>query len=196
MQPTQRGFTISELLTTIAIIGMFASISVPAFLSYHRRSAARVAASEIRSIFHLARSRAIARHAHAGLKFSSDGVVWRYALCDDGDGDGLRNDDLSKGIDRCAGLPRPVLRESGFATIGLPSFPMKDPDGDPFPTPRSPVQFNSSTICSFSPMGQSTPGTIYLTNRDDDVYAVRVYGASAKMRVLRYDRTTTKWVAP
>ena len=195
MRPSQRGFTLPELLTTIAIIGMTASISVPAFLNYQRRNAVRVAAQEIRSIFHVARSRAITRHAHAGLKFSAAGGEWRYALCDDGDGDGLRNDALASGVDRCVDLPRPVLRESRFAAIGLPSLAIKDPDGDPLPPTRSPVQFNASTICSFSPTGQSTPGTIYLTNRDDDVYAVRVYGASAKIRVLRYHPSAARWEA-
>jgi prepilin-type N-terminal cleavage/methylation domain-containing protein len=195
MRPTERGFTLPELLTTIAIIGMIVSISVPGFLNYQRRNAVRAAAKEIRSIFHMARSRAITRQAHAGLKFSVVAGEWRYTICDDGDGDGLRNDDLANGVDRCADLPRPVLRESRFATIGLPSVPITDPDGDPLPPTRSPVQFNSSTICSFSPLGQSTPGTIYLTNRDDDAYAVRVYGASARIRVLRYDPSRARWEA-
>jgi type II secretory pathway pseudopilin PulG len=181
------------LLTVLAILGLIASASVPAFLHYQRQSAVRLAAAEIRSVFHLARSRAIARHTHSGLKFSKTSGAWHYALCDDGDGDGLRNDDLTKGIDRCLAAPRPVVRESRFADIGLPPYAIIDPDGDPLPPTRSPVQFNASTICSFSPLGQSTPGTIYLTNRNEDVYAVRVYGSSAKMRVLRYNRGARRW---
>jgi len=179
----------------MAILGLIISAAVPAFLNYQRNSALRVAAAEIRSMFHLARSRAIARHRHSGLKFSASGKQWRYVLCDDGDGDGLRNDDLARGIDRCSGEPRVVVRESRFAAIGLPSDSIVDPDGDPLPPTRPPVQFNASTICSFSPLGQSTPGTIYLTNRNNEVYAVRVLGTSAKIRVLRYDRGTRKWAS-
>jgi hypothetical protein len=57
------------------------------------------------------------------------------------------------------------------------------------------VQFGRSTICSFSPLGESSSGTIYLTARGRDLWAVRVYGATAKIRILRYVRSTGKWVA-
>ena len=188
-----RGFSLAELLTAIAILGIFVSISVPAFLNYQRQTAVRIATAEIRSVFHLARSRAIARHKNSGLQFTAASAEWRYALCDDGDGDGVRNDDLDKGIDRCVESPRPVVRESRFASIGLPPDAIVDPDGDALKPTASPVQFGNSRICSFSPIGQSTSGTIYLTNRNGDVYAVRVLGTSAKIRVLRYNRTNGKW---
>jgi prepilin-type N-terminal cleavage/methylation domain-containing protein len=191
----QRGFSLTELLTALAIIGLFASLSVPAFLSYQRQSAVRAATAEIRTMFHLARSRAIARQRNAGLRFTTSGVQWQYTICDDGNGDGIRNDDLSKGIDRCIDVPRPVLRESRFATIGVPGDTIKDPDGDALLPTSVPVQFGNSRICSFSPLGESTSGTIYLTNRNGDVYAVRVYGATAKIRMLRYDRGSAKWVS-
>lgn len=188
-----RGFSLAELLTAIAILGLFVSISVPAFLNYQRQTAVRLATAEIRSIFHLARSRAIARHKNAGLRFTASSAEWRYAICDDGDGDGVRTDDLAKGIDRCIESPRPVVRESRFASIGLPSDRLVDPDGDALLPTASPVQFGTSRICSFSPIGQSTSGTIYLTNRNGDLYAVRVMGTSAKIRVLRYNRESRKW---
>jgi prepilin-type N-terminal cleavage/methylation domain-containing protein len=191
----QRGFSLTELLTALAIIGLFASLSVPAFLSYQRQSAVRAATAEIRTMFHLARSRAIARQRNAGLRFTTSGVQWQYAICDDGNGDGIRNDDLLKGIDRCIDVPRPVLRESRFATIGVPGDTIKDPDGDALLPTSVPVQFGNSRICSFSPLGESTSGTIYLTNRNGDVYAVRVYGATAKIRMLRFDRGSAKWVS-
>jgi hypothetical protein len=91
---------------------------------------------------------------------------------------------------------RRVLRESTLATIGLLPQAVTDPDGDRLLPTASPVQFNTSQLCSFSPLGESTPGTIYITDRADQLYAVRVYGATAKMRVLRYDGGRRRWEAP
>jgi hypothetical protein len=42
-------------------------------------------------------------------------------------------------------------------------------------------------------MGSSTSGTIYLTDDAGSLYAVRVYGVSAKIRLLRYDGSRKQW---
>jgi len=191
----RNGFTLIDLLTVVVIIGTLVVVVVPAFAEMRRRMALRAASSELRTVFHHARMRAISRGRNCGLKFASSGGEWQFAIYDDGDGDGIRNDDIAKGIDRMAAPPRVVLRESGIVTIGLLGENIKDPDGDPLPPTKGPVHFNSSTICSFSPMGESTPGSVYITDRNHGLWCVRVYGASAKIRTLRYDRDAKRWLS-
>jgi type II secretory pathway pseudopilin PulG len=180
-----------ELLILLAVIGLVVAIGLPNFQKMQRRIALRSAAGELRSVFHLVRMRAISRNTNTGLKFVVLAGQWHFAAYEDGDRDGVRNDDISKGIDRLIAPPRIVFSQSRLVTIGLLDVPVKDPDGDPV---KSPVAFNNSAICSFSPMGESTPGTIYLTDNDGDLWCVRVYGASGKVRTLRYDRGTKKWL--
>ena len=187
------GYSLSELLTVIAIIGLVVSIAVPQLGAMSRRAALRAAAGELRSIFHLARMRAISRAANCGVKFVLRGGEWQYAIYDDGDGDGIRNDDITRGVDRCVEAARPALRETRAVTIGLLDRTVTDPDGDRLAPSDAPVQFGRSTICSFSKYGESTAGTLYLTDRNRDLFAVRVYGASAKIRTLRYDINRDRW---
>lgn len=189
------GFSLIELLTVIAIVGLVVLVAVPAFGKMRRRAALVAAASELRSAFHLTRSLAIARNVNCGMKFTLLHGRWHFAVYEDGDRDGVRNDDIKKGIDKLVRRPRTVFREGGIVDIGLLDIPVKDPDGDTLAPNKSPVAFNKSAICSFSPYGESTPGTIYLTDGGRDLWAVRVYGTTAKMRVLRYDRSTRKWRA-
>ncbi len=181
------------MVVVLAIIGMTAGIATPAFITMNRRSATRAAASEIRSIFHCARSRAIARACHAGVKFTKSGGEWLYAVYDDGDGDGVRNDDITNGTDPLFAAPKRVLTSARNAFIAVSPLNIKDPDGDALTPSSSPVQFNASTLCSFSPIGESTSGTIYLSDRVGDVYAVRVYGATGKIRLIRYNPGSKKW---
>ncbi len=190
----QGGFTLLEMLTVVAILGMFVSLSYPALESMRRRSAVRVLAAELRAIFHRVRSRAITQSDHAGVKFTrtSDGV-WRFTVYDDGDGDGVRNDDIERGVDRRLSMPQPLLNSTQIASISLPFARIADPDGGWLPATARAVQFGRSTICSFSSDGRSTPGTIYISDRGGQVYALRVFGATAKIRLLRYDFNAARW---
>jgi type II secretory pathway pseudopilin PulG len=190
-----RGFTLGELAAALAVAGLILLCAVPAFAALRRRAAVRSAAAELRAVFHLVRSRALARASNSGVKFTRAGPVWQYAIYDDGDGDGVRNDDIKSGVDRRVAPARCLWQQPQIVAIALPPFAIKDPDGDAMAPDDSPVQFNQSAICSFSRLGQATPGTIYMTDSAGEVYAVRVYGATAKMRVLRYERGTGKWVS-
>jgi prepilin-type N-terminal cleavage/methylation domain-containing protein len=188
-----RGYSLLELLTTLAVLGTIMMVALPAFGSMRRKAALRTASGELRSIFHLARSRAVARNANCGVRFIEAGGEWQFALYDDGDGDGVRSEDIRRKVDPLVAPPRPVLREAKIVTIGLLPDTIRDPDGDKLKPHDSPVQMGRSEICSFSRLGESTPGTIYITDRRE-LFAVRVYGATGKIRTLRYDAGAARWV--
>jgi prepilin-type N-terminal cleavage/methylation domain-containing protein len=192
----QGGFTLLEMLTVVAIVGMIVGVSLPAFESMRRRNAVRVATADIRAIFHLARNRAITRGVNTGIKFFRDTEGnWVFAMYDDGDGDGVRSNDIVSGVDRLVTRPKPVLSTIGIASISLPMRPIAHPDGGWLSVSASPVNFNASTICSFSPRGTCTPGTMFLSDRWSEVWAVRAYGATAKLRIMKYDFRAARWEA-
>jgi hypothetical protein len=58
---------------------------------------------------------------------------------------------------------------------------------------NDPIRFNSSDICSFSQVGESTPGSIYLWDGRDRMAVVRVFGRTAKVRTLYYRRGEKEW---
>jgi prepilin-type N-terminal cleavage/methylation domain-containing protein len=191
----QHGFSLIEILAVVSIIGILALCAVPSFAAYRRRASLRAEAEQLRSILRSARSRAIARNAHAGVKFAARGSDWTFALYDDGDGDGIHSDDIASGVDKCYAAPAVLMPQFHIASIALLPATIRDPDGDPLPPTASAVQFGVSSMCSFSPTGSGTPGTVYVTSGSGEIFAIRVYGGSGKVRVLKYDAQRKKWSA-
>ncbi len=192
----QSGAGIIEILAVLAIIGLYAAIALPQLTAYKRRSAVVAASAGLRSIFREMRSLAIARSRYCAVKFTNSGSTWMYTFYEDGDGDGVMSDDIKAGIDHRLSGPFPLDLQLAPATIAVPPMKVRDPDGAwMFPT-DSPVQFNRSSMCSFSPIGSGTPGSIYLSDGDSTFYAVRVLGDSGRVRLVRYNPVSGKWVEP
>ena len=56
-----------------------------------------------------------------------------------------------------------------------------------------PIRFNRSDIASFGPLGGSTPGSLYVTDSIRHLAAVRVFGRTGKVKVLRWDAVEDRW---
>jgi len=193
-QPHAAGLSLVELLAVVAIIGLFVMVSTPNFLAMRRQSGMRAATKELRGIFHFARSRAIARGRNCAVKFRYLAGEWCYAIYDDGDFDGVRNDDITSGIDPVVLPFTKVLPGIEPTRIGIPLAGTRDPDtNEPLLATDSPVRFNASTLCSFSPAGSGTAGTLFLTDGQTDVGAVRVYGATGRIRTQMFNHARGAW---
>jgi Tfp pilus assembly protein FimT len=189
----ESGITFVETIVVVAIIGIVALCAVPSFANYRRHASVIAAGNEMRSLLRSVRARAIARGRNAGVKFIHNGNNWTYTLYDDGNSNGMSNADISKGIDRRYFGPAVVMPSFRTASIALLPNTVRDPDGAKLQPTDAALQFGSSTICSFSEEGSGTSGTIYISDGVDQLYAVRVYGATGKVRLLRYDAGRNKW---
>lgn len=190
------GFSILELLVVLAVVGMVAAAGVPAFRSIQSSLAVRNALGEIRSILQTARSRAIASNRHTAVRFERDRKRFRYAIYEDGDWDGVRNDDIARRIDKPIITSREVLRGVSRAWIGLPPHPIADPDSGALMRPgSSAIRFNRSMLCSFSPSGSGTSGSVFVTDGGKVTAVIRVFGGTGRIRSQRFDRNLGRWVS-
>ena len=154
----------------------------------------RSAAAELSTTFVRARSYAVARGVAVALKFRRDGGRYEWTLYRDGNGNGVRTTEIASGVDRSLALSIPWSRSDVRPGI-LRGSPVPDPSSPGTPLDRldDPIRFNNSDICSFSPSGESTPGSVYLWDGRDRMAVVRVFGRSAKVRTLFYFRGEKDW---
>lgn len=189
-----RGWSLVELLTVVALIGTILVVSLPALSNMNRIRAVRAADAELRGVLMEARFRAISESRHIGLRFVEHGNGWAYETYLDGDQDGLRTADIRSGVDVRLDGPKRLLIGSEIVRIGLPSFPIRHPDSRRLMDPSSsPVRFGRSRICSFSPLGSSSSGSIFITDGRLTANAIRVYGPTGRIRTMRYDRESETW---
>lgn len=197
MRDRQSGLTLVELLITTALTATLILTALPNLMRASARLRVRGAAEEIRGTLRLAQSFAVRFDANVGVKFRelSDGRV-TAALYRDGDGDGVSSADIESGADPELRAPHPLDNLGRGVGFGFPPAIVPRDPGDP--THRltrldDPIRFNASDIASFSPLGTSTPGSVYLTDGVSELYVVRVFNRTSKTSVLRYDADAEDW---
>jgi hypothetical protein len=196
MRSTESGFEIAELVVSLAVLTVLLMLGLPALAHFASGLRLRLAAGELEGTLRSARSLAIRLDTEVAVKFRPrpDGSA-TWAVYRDGNGNGVLNRDITAGIDPQVTPPQ-VLEELGRQMrFGFPpGRPVRDP-GDPrhlLPT-DDPIRFNQSDLASFGPLGTSTPGSLYLTDGQSRLLAVRVYGRTGKVKVIAYDFDAEVW---
>lgn len=188
------GLSSVELVAGIALAAALLSATASGAFQLQSALAVRSAAAELATTFFRARAYALARGVTVGVKFRKDGGRYEWALYRDGNGNGIRTAEIASGVDRSLGLALAWSRNDVRPGI-LTGTAVPDPSspGRKLDRPDDPIRFNNSDICSFSPVGESTPGSVYLWDGRDRMAVVRIFGRSAKVRTLYYFRGEKSW---
>ena len=185
------GFSLLELLFTVAIAGTLAAIAVPPSLrtldDFRTRSAARYLAQRLGD----ARLSAIKRSTALGLRFEPSPPDYRISTVVDGNRNGIRTADIQGGIDRTLTEPEMLAANFVGVTFGIVEG-VPDADGQPAGSTDG-VRVGVSRLLTMNANGTSSSGTVYVRGRDRSQYAVRVLGATGRVRVLRYDYVRRRW---
>jgi hypothetical protein len=183
-----------ELVVVLALAAALVATATAGAFQLQSALAVRSAAAELATTFFRARAYALTRGVTVGIKFRKDGGRYEWALYRDGNGNGVRTVEIASGVDRSLGLALEWPRRDVLPGI-LPDGLVPDPGspGRRLDRPEDPIRFNNSDICSFSPVGESTPGSVYLWDGRDRMAVVRVFGRSAKVRTLYYFRGEKSW---
>jgi hypothetical protein len=184
----------TELALATAVFAALLVLIAPAAAHLKASVAVRSAAGEVTVALFRARAEALARGRLVGVKFRKSGDRHEWALYGDGNGNGVRSAEIASGVDPFLGVALPWTRNDVMPGI-LKATAVPDPAGYGRFLDRldDPIRFNASDICSFSPVGESTPGSVYLWDGPDRMAVVRVFGRSAKIRILTHRRGEPGW---
>ncbi len=186
--------TLVECAVVVAIMGILLMCVAPALDNVLRRCALSTAAERVRKQMMRAQSTASALSRNCGVYYFQRNGQWMYAIYTDENGNGVLRSEITSGVDR---------RIEGPALLLDATFPIEVGIGDGFTDPdtlaafgpgASPIEFNSSFICSFSQLGSGTPGSIFLTDGGNLGAMIRSSGSDGNLRKLFYSGKGQKWI--
>ena len=188
------GVTAPEVVTVLALLTALVAVAAPAVGNLGAAVSTRSAAAEVGAAFLRARAYAVSTGRYVGLKFQKNGDRHEWALYRDGNGNGIRTLEIASGVDRSLGVSYPWSRNDVRPGI-LTGSRVPDPGSPGHYLDRldDPIRFGNSDICSFSPVGESSPGSVYLWDGRDRMAVVRVFDRTAKIRTLYYRRGQKGW---
>lgn len=160
----QNGFTMIELVVTLAIFGIMLAIALPSFLSYLPTMRLKGAARDISSTLQSARMEAVSRNANCNVSFNINNKSYTVSC-----------------INITTTLPTDI-------SFGWGTDVNKDIGGDSLPSDG--VALNNDT-CYFTSRGTVNSGSIYIRNTKNQSYAI-VISSGGRVDIRRWDGTT--WV--
>jgi hypothetical protein len=187
-----RGAALIDLIFTCGLLAVMAAIAIPSVQASRDRDAAVMAARHLAQQLVALRVEAIRRNRSIAMRFDADDLG-RIASYVDGDGDGVLEHDIARGIDVRVGQDGHVEHYFAMVSVAVPvSIPAPDGHGT-IAAHSDPVRIGNSNLLSFTPLGSSTSGTIYLAGHAGTQACVRVFGATGRVRVLVFDRASGAW---
>ena len=183
------GASLVELLAVLAIAAAGLAIAAPAAATLRTAGRGTAAARQLALGLQAARWRAVARARPHGLLFEQDARGWRFRLALDGNGNGMRTQEIRSGTDPTVLPPRRLEDLVAQVRLGLPpAAPVpRIPPATGWLDPTDPVQFGASDLVAFGAVGGTSSGTLYLTD-GADAWGVVLFGPSCRVRVWHWDR--------
>ena len=185
-------FSLIELVFVLGVVATLASAAVfqagAAVDEFRASGAARYVAARLQ----LARVRAVTRSRDTALRISRDSRGFLIAIYEDGNGNGVLTRDIQDGLDTPVG-PAERLSEQ-FPGVDFGTLPAVPGVEGSVPPGTDPIRLGNADSVTFTPIGTATSGSLYLLGRGASQYAVRIYGETARTRVLKFNARTRTWL--
>jgi type II secretory pathway pseudopilin PulG len=188
-----RGFTLLETMVAACITMVLAAVTIPAISTaaedIRTAGAARYLATRLQQL----RSESIARSVDVGWVFGTDGTGYWYREYVDRNANGIRTEEIRSGTDLGSKyVERLGDRYAGVEFGASPDLPSVDGNET---VGADPIKMGAGNILTFSPLGTSSSGTLYIRGPGNRQFAVCVLGGTGRIRVLRFDTRSRRWNA-
>jgi hypothetical protein len=147
-----------------------------------------------------ARLDSLKRARSVAVRIELVGDRTRFRLFADGNGNGVLQRDIDRGIDPALTPPAWLDDQVGYWPTQVRDMslrinqPVTDVAGATTLEPGDdPLRIGNTALVTFSPIGSATSGTLYVAAQRGPQMAIRVFGGTGRVRVLMFDAQTRQW---
>jgi type II secretory pathway pseudopilin PulG len=194
----ENGISLVEVCLALLLVGCLSVFVIPAVATWIDSARLAAAGGRVTLLFRQLRYRAIASAHCRGVIFDrDDSGVWVYRVVADGNDNGIRRAEVADGTDPLLAGPVSLPAVHGgvrFGILDTGPVPVLPPGSGTIDDPSDPIRFGGSDLASFTPRGTCSSGTVYLLSPRGRMRAVRLYGATGRIRVFDYIPARETWV--
>lgn len=192
----QKGYSLVETLAALAIGAIALAVTLPAAAQLRDAGRAAAGARSMASLLSSLRWKSTTSGTSTGLEFRKLGAEWSWREVRDGNGNGLRTAEIARGVDSVVSGDEALSTRVEHVRLGFPvsgTYPEAPPGTGSVKDGDDPVRFGRSDLISFSPLGASSSGTLYVTDGNDGLFAIVLFGPTTRLRVWRWNARERRW---
>ena len=189
------GYSLLELLFATGLMTTLAGMALPVMLAGLDEARTLGGVRYVSARLQRARLDAVARSANTAVRFTRTGSSYAFGVYIDGNGDGVRTTDIQRGVDTAVSPDERLSDQFPGVEFGtLPGLPPVDASSSA--PGADPIRLGASDMLAFTPLGTSSSGSVYVLGPRRVQYVIRVFGATGKVRILKFDSRSGRWEAP
>ena len=188
-----RGAALIDIVFAVSLAVLMAGIAVPVVGGTLERERAIVGAQYVSGQLLRARLEALKRARAVAVRIVMLEERTQLQLYADGNGNGVLQRDIDRGID-------PPLSAASWLDDNARGIALRinqaitDAGGSISLGPGDdPLRIGASSLLTFSPLGSATSGTLYVAAHRGPQMAIRVFGATGRVRMLMFDAHARQW---
>jgi len=182
-----------DIIIAASLCFLMAAIAVPVVGGTLERERTVIGARYLTGQLHRARLEALKRATSVAVRMEMVGERTRFRLFADGNGNGVLQRDIDRGIDLPLAPPewldgqaREVSLRINQSVTDVSGVGSLEPGDDP-------LRIGNTSLLVFSPLGSATSGTLYVSASRGPQMAIRVFGATGRVRMLMFDAQARQW---
>ncbi|MEO7132604.1 MAG: hypothetical protein ABI024_00135 [Vicinamibacterales bacterium] len=187
------GATLSDIVVATSLIVVMVAIAVPVIGGTMERERTIVGAQYLAGQLLRARLESLKRARAVAVRLQVVGDRTQLRLFADGNGNGVLQRDIDRGVDPPL-TPLSWLDDQARDISLRVNQAVTDVAGNArIAAGDDPLRIGNTALLTFSPVGSATSGTLYLAAHRGPQAAIRIFGATGRVRVLMFDARTRQW---